>query len=55
MERLIDNALIYGGLIRVNQPHLIERYNQALAGFGLPATPRVGATCKLRRTNSTKC
>lgn len=38
MERLIDNALIYGGLIRVDQPHLIERYNQALNAFGLSAT-----------------
>ncbi len=38
MERLIDNALIYGGLKRINQPHLIERYNQALEAFKLPAT-----------------
>ncbi len=38
MERLIDNALIYGGLIRIHQPHLIERYNQALTAFGLRET-----------------
>lgn len=38
MERLIDNALIYGGLYRVTQPHMVERYNAALAQFGLPGT-----------------
>ncbi len=38
MERLIDNALIYGGLVRVDQPHLIERYNHALVAFGLRPT-----------------
>ncbi|NNE22166.1 MAG: hypothetical protein HKN11_06105 [Rhizobiales bacterium] len=38
MERLIDNALIYGGLFRVDQPHLIQRYNQALQAFGLRKT-----------------
>ncbi len=38
MERLIDNALIYGGLFRVDQPHLVERYNQALRAFGLRKT-----------------
>ena len=38
MERLIDNALIYGGLFRVDQPHLVERYNQALEAFDLPRT-----------------
>ncbi len=38
MERLIDNALIYGGLIRIDQPHLVERYNQALTAFGLRKT-----------------
>ena len=38
MERLIDNALIYGGLFRVDQPHLVKRYNQALQAFGLRKT-----------------
>jgi hypothetical protein len=38
LERLIDNALIYGGLKRINQPHLVERYNQALEAFDLPRT-----------------
>jgi hypothetical protein len=38
MKRLYDNDLIYGRLLAVSQPHLIERYNKALAAFGLPAT-----------------
>ena len=38
MERLIDNALIYGGLLRVTQPHMVERYNAALRQFGLTET-----------------
>lgn len=38
MQRLIDNKLIYGQLLEINQPHLIERYNKALAGFSLPPT-----------------
>jgi len=38
MKRLYDNDLIYGRLLTVNQPHLVERYNKALAAFGLPAT-----------------
>lgn len=38
MKRLYDNDLIYGRLLAVNQPHLIERYNKALIAFGLPAT-----------------
>ena len=38
MERLIDNDLIYGGLLQVTQPHLVERYNAALKQFGLSAT-----------------
>ena len=36
MRRLIENKLIYGQLLHISEPHLIERYNQALAGFGLP-------------------
>lgn len=38
MERLIDNALIYGKLMRVSQPHQIARYNIALEAFGVPRT-----------------
>ncbi|GIL02150.1 MAG: hypothetical protein BroJett030_20490 [Alphaproteobacteria bacterium] len=35
MQRLIDNKLIYGQLMEVAEPHLVERYNLALTGFGL--------------------
>ncbi|KQZ16191.1 hypothetical protein ASD50_10005 [Mesorhizobium sp. Root552] len=35
---LRDNALIYGRLLPVEEPHLIERYNKALKAFGLKAT-----------------
>lgn len=35
---LIDNALIYGAMFRVDEPHLVDRYNRALQGFGLPPT-----------------
>jgi len=40
MERLIDNALIYGSMMTVDAPHMIERYNWALTEFGLPKTER---------------
>lgn len=40
MERLIENALIYGSMVQIDQPHLVERYNQALSAFGLAATRR---------------
>jgi len=40
MERLIENALIYGSMVQIDQPHLVERYNQALSAFGLAATKR---------------
>jgi hypothetical protein len=30
MQRLIDNKLIYGQLLEVAEPHLVERYNKAL-------------------------
>ena len=39
MRRLIENKLIYGELLDITEPHLIERYNKALAGFGLPPVP----------------
>ncbi|MEE9313229.1 MAG: DUF6638 family protein [Rhizobiaceae bacterium] len=38
MKRLEESALIYGRMMEVAEPHLIERYNQALKGFGLKAT-----------------
>lgn len=38
MNLLRDNDLIYGRLLPVEEPHLIARYNRALAAFGLPAT-----------------
>ncbi len=38
MERLIDNALRFGGLMEISQPHQVERYNNALEGLGLPRT-----------------
>lgn len=40
MERLIENALMYGSMVQIDQPHLVERYNQALSAFGLAATKR---------------
>jgi len=38
MERLIDNALIYGAMYAVDDPYMIKRYNTALKGFGLKET-----------------
>lgn len=38
MELLRDNALIYGLLLPVEEPHLIARYNKALTAFGLAPT-----------------
>ena len=38
MDLLRDNELIYGRLMPVEEPHLIERYNKALAAFGLKPT-----------------
>jgi hypothetical protein len=40
MNLLRDNELIYGRLLPVEEPHLIERYNKALDGFGLRPTAR---------------
>jgi len=40
MDLLRDSELIYGRLLQIEEPHLIERYNKALAAFGLPATAR---------------
>lgn len=38
MDLLRDNELIYGRLLPVREPHLIERYNKALTAFGLQPT-----------------
>ena len=38
MKLLRDNDLIFGSLFLVDEPHLVERYNRALEGFGLPRT-----------------
>ncbi|MDI7860825.1 hypothetical protein MRS76_02555 [Rhizobiaceae bacterium n13] len=38
MKRLLEAELIYGRLLEVSEPHLIERYNKALQGFGLRPT-----------------
>jgi hypothetical protein len=38
MERLIDNALIYGAMFAVDDPYMVKRYNTALKGFGLQET-----------------
>jgi len=40
MDLLRDNELIYGRLLPVEEPHLIERYNKALRAFGLEPTKR---------------
>ena len=38
MKRLEESELIFGRMMRVSEPHLVERYNQALKGFGLKPT-----------------
>ena len=35
MNRLHENALVYGRMMRVDEPHMVSRYDTALAGFGL--------------------
>lgn len=40
MERLIDNELMYGNMLTINQPHMIARYNAALTALGLKKTER---------------
>ncbi|RWX58799.1 DUF6638 family protein, partial [Mesorhizobium sp. M2A.F.Ca.ET.039.01.1.1] len=37
-DLLRDNELIYGRLLAVDEPHLIQRYNKALVAFGLEPT-----------------
>ncbi len=38
MDLLQENDLIYGRLLTIDEPHLIDRYNKALAAFGLKPT-----------------
>lgn len=38
VKRLEESELIYGRMMWVREPHLVERYNQALIGLGLPNT-----------------
>lgn len=38
MNRLLETELIYGRLLEIAEPHLVERYNKALEGFGLRKT-----------------
>jgi hypothetical protein len=38
LDLLRDNELIYGRLLTVSEPHLIERYNKALKAFGFKPT-----------------
>lgn len=38
MKRLYENELIYGRLLTIDQPHLVERYNKALKAFGVKQT-----------------
>ncbi len=38
MQRLLEAELIYGRLLTLSEPHLVERYNKALTGFGLRPT-----------------
>ncbi len=40
MDLLRDNLLIYGRLLPVEEPHLVDRYNKAMKAFGLPETKR---------------
>ena len=37
-DLLRDNELIYDRLLAIDEPHLIQRYNKALAAFGLEPT-----------------
>jgi hypothetical protein len=38
VDLLRENELIYGRLLRIEEQHLIERYNKALVAFGLKPT-----------------
>ena len=38
MNLLRENDLIFGRLLKIEEPHLIARYNKALDAFGVPQT-----------------
>lgn len=38
MKLLVKNELIFGQLLEITEPHLVERYSKALRAFGLPGT-----------------
>ncbi|MCD1263296.1 hypothetical protein GR158_02635 [Shinella sp. AETb1-6] len=38
MKLLLEAELIYGRLLPIDEPHLVERYNKALDGFGMRRT-----------------
>ena len=38
MERLIEHGFRFGGLLHIDDGHLVERYNRALRALNLPAT-----------------
>lgn len=38
MDLLRDNELIYGRLLPIDEPHLVDRYNKALKAFGFKPT-----------------
>ncbi len=40
MDLLRENELIFGRLLPIEEPHLVDRYNKALKAFGLPPTRR---------------
>ena len=40
MDLLLENELIYGRLLPIEEKHLIDRYNKALKAFGLKPTKR---------------
>jgi len=38
MKTLIERGMLFGGLKRIDEPHLVERYNRALNALHLPST-----------------
>lgn len=38
MKTLIERGMLFGGLKRIDEPHLVERYNRALNALNLPST-----------------
>ncbi len=39
MKLLVKHDLIFGQLLEITEPHLVERYNKALQAFGLRTPP----------------